>query len=131
MGGTRGISMPRLKQHLPGSNADVWEWQLQARCRGVDSSVFFHPEGERGRARLRREQRAKEMCRLCPVVAQCRDHALETGEVYGVWGGLSESERGLLINPLLQRDRDELLNILMGGLRGSKQSAELWFKPLN
>jgi len=111
--------MPQLKQ-LPGSNADIWEWQLQARCRGVDSSVFYHPEGERGRARLQREQRAKALCRLCPVVAQCRDHALETGEVYGVWGGLSESERDLLINPLLQFDRDELLDILMSGLRGPK-----------
>jgi WhiB family transcriptional regulator, redox-sensing transcriptional regulator len=84
--------MPELKQ-LPGPNADVWEWQLQARCRGVDSSVFYHPEGERGRARLQRERRAKEMCRVCPVIALCREHALETGEVYGVWGGLSESER--------------------------------------
>jgi WhiB family redox-sensing transcriptional regulator len=88
--------MPQPQQ-LPGPNADIWEWQLQGLCRGVDSSVFFHPDGERGPARLQRERRAKEMCRRCPVMAQCRAHALEVGEPYGIWGGLSESERDLLL----------------------------------
>ncbi|TSE02081.1 WhiB family transcriptional regulator [Skermania sp. ID1734] len=78
---------------LPGPNADQWDWQLHGRCRGADSSVFFHPEGERGRARLQREARAKEICRQCPVIAQCRRHALEVCEPYGVWGGMSETER--------------------------------------
>ena len=36
--------------HLPGPNADIWDWQMQGLCRGVDSSMFFHPDGERGRA---------------------------------------------------------------------------------
>ena len=45
---------------------------------------------------MQREQRAKEMCRSCPVIAQCRSHALAVGEPYGIWGGLSEAERELL-----------------------------------
>ncbi|MGB6515574.1 WhiB family transcriptional regulator [Mycobacterium sp.] len=96
--------MPQPEQ-LPGPNADIWEWQLQGLCRGVDSSVFFHPDGERGRARLQRERRAKEMCRQCPVLAQCRAHALEVGEPYGIWGGLSESERELLLKREIGRTR--------------------------
>ena len=82
---------------LPGPNADMWDWQMHGVCRGVDSSIFFHPDGERGRARLARETRAKAMCRRCPVIAQCRAHALAVGESYGIWGGLSESERELLL----------------------------------
>ncbi|MEI7544003.1 MAG: WhiB family transcriptional regulator, partial [Mycobacteriaceae bacterium] len=35
-------------QHLPGPNADIWDWQMAGHCRGADSSVFFHPDGERG-----------------------------------------------------------------------------------
>ncbi len=67
-------------------------------CRGVDSSMFFHPDGERGgRARAQREMRAKEMCRRCPVIAQCRSHALAVGELRDLGGGLSESERELLL----------------------------------
>ena len=88
--------MPQLEQ-LPGPNADFWDWQLKSLCRGADSSVFFHPDGERGRARMQREQRAKEMCHRCPVIEQCRSHALAVGEPYGIWGGLSETERDLLL----------------------------------
>ena len=38
-------------QQLPGPNTDLWDWQMHGLCRGADSSVFFHPDGERGRAR--------------------------------------------------------------------------------
>jgi hypothetical protein len=47
--------------------------------------------------------RAKEMCRSCPVIAQCRSHALAVAEPYGIWGGLSESERELLLKRGIRR----------------------------
>lgn len=94
--------MPQPQQ-LPGPNADIWDWQMAGLCRGVDSSMFFHPDGERGRARAQREMRAKEMCRSCPVVAQCRSHALAVGEPYGIWGGLSEAEREMLLKRGIRR----------------------------
>ena len=34
--------------------------------------MFFHPDGERGRARAQRERHAKEMCHRCPVIVQCQ-----------------------------------------------------------
>lgn len=77
----------------PEPNADYWDWQIKARCRGVDSSLFFHPDGERGPARARREARAKAMCRECPVLQQCGAHALTAREPFGIWGGTSETER--------------------------------------
>nr|WP_280268409.1 WhiB family transcriptional regulator [Nocardia wallacei] len=73
--------------------AESWEWQLQGSCRGVDSAVFFHPDGERGRARADRERNAKRICRDCPVLAACREYALSAAEPYGIWGGMSEEER--------------------------------------
>src|SRR5579875_2366469 len=96
--------MPQPEQ-LPGPNADIWEWQLQGVCRGVDSSVFFHPDGERGRARMQRARRAKELCRRRPVIRQRRSHALDGGEPYGIWGGLSETERDLLLKRDMGRSR--------------------------
>ena len=36
---------------------------------------------------------AKQICRRCPVISQCATWALRTREPYGVWGGLSETER--------------------------------------
>ncbi|MFE3072089.1 WhiB family transcriptional regulator [Streptomyces sp. NPDC059247] len=90
---------------LPGPNADLWDWQLLAACRGVDSSLFFHPEGERGAARSARENSAKEVCMRCPVRAECAAHALAVREPYGVWGGLTEDER----EELMGRARNRLV----------------------
>lgn len=77
----------------PGPVADLWEWQFEGACRTSSPEVFFHPEGERGPARRRRDARAKEVCGTCPVLAQCREHALAAREPYGVWGGMTEDER--------------------------------------
>lgn len=76
---------------------DAWDWQLRAACRGLDSAVFFHPEGERGPSRAGREARAKRVCESCPVRRACLDHALVVQEPYGVWGGLSARERDALM----------------------------------
>ncbi|MDQ6873848.1 MAG: WhiB family transcriptional regulator [Actinomycetota bacterium] len=80
-------------RRLPSPRADAWEWQLRGACRNTDSELFFHPENERGPARFGRERAAKAVCRRCPVLARCRDHALSVREPYGVWGGMTESER--------------------------------------
>ena len=81
----------------PGPVAALWEWQYKGLCRTTNPDTFFHPEGERGPARASREARAKQICRRCPVLDQCRRHALAVHEPYGVWGGLSESERDTII----------------------------------
>lgn len=94
--------MPQPQQ-LPGPNADIWDWQMKGLCRGADSSMFFHPDGERGRERSARENRAKAMCQSCPVLTECRTHALRVGEPYGIWGGLSESEREMIIKRGVRR----------------------------
>ncbi len=65
-----------------------------ARCHGADPELFFGPPGIEPRIdRHRRETEAKALCRDCPAMLACRTHALEQGEVYGVWGGLGEQER--------------------------------------
>ena len=58
---------------LPGPQSDLWEWQLHGACRGKDTELFFHPEGERGPRRANREASAKAVCATCPVLLQCRD----------------------------------------------------------
>lgn len=78
---------------LPRPTADQWDWQLLGSCRSVSPEVFFHPEGERGTARRMRASRAKQVCRDCPVLTDCRRHALAVREPYGVWGGMTEEER--------------------------------------
>lgn len=76
-----------------------WDWQLRGGCRAADASVFFGPDGETNAVRIRRERVAKAVCGRCPVMTECRRHALATGEPYGIWGGLSAAERLQLIAP--------------------------------
>lgn len=71
---------------LPGRSEAAWAWQVDAACRGMASSVFFHPWNERGPTRLEREERATAICAGCPVIEECRAHAISAREHYGVWG---------------------------------------------
>ena len=75
-------------------------WQQQAACRGPIAKVFYPPNAPEGRsAREAREARAKAICRGCPVRAQCLEYALAIREPHGIWGGLSEAERRLRLDP--------------------------------
>ena len=84
-------------KRLSAPITEHWEWQTVAACRGQDSDNFFHPPGERNRGRRVRIQAAKTLCQTCPVIAQCLDHALQTREPYGIWGGRSEEERANIL----------------------------------
>nr|WSW49819.1 WhiB family transcriptional regulator [Streptomyces sp. NBC_01001] len=60
-------------------------------CAGADPELFF----AHALSTLQIE-RAKAICATCPLMASCLDGALERGEEYGVWGGLTEDERSSL-----------------------------------
>ncbi len=61
-------------------------WQAKANCMGVDPDLFFPERGASTRE-------AKEVCRGCVVRDNCLEYALENGEKFGIWGGMSERER--------------------------------------
>jgi WhiB family redox-sensing transcriptional regulator len=75
------------------------DWESSAACAepgiyvemfGVDES----PESELTPAtRQALIDMAVEVCHRCPVMMECREFALRTDQVYGVWGGLSARER--------------------------------------
>jgi WhiB family transcriptional regulator, redox-sensing transcriptional regulator len=87
--------------------SSVWEWQSSARCTGLDSNLFFSPDGERGEARIHRQNRAKEICANCPVRYQCGDFAIRTQQPFGIWGGMTEMERSpVLLDSALSREQN-------------------------
>jgi len=65
---------------------DQRSWQDEANCLGVDPDLFFPERGASTRE-------AKEVCRGCVVRIDCLEYALDNGEKFGIWGGLSERER--------------------------------------
>jgi len=84
-------------RRLPEPRDGDWDWQIKAACRGLDTSMFYHPENERGPSRVRREMRAKQVCAGCPVLHHCLRWALAAREPYGVWGGMTVEEREELL----------------------------------
>ncbi|MFT5222898.1 MAG: hypothetical protein ACI867_001208 [Glaciecola sp.] len=69
-------------------------WEDRAACRYRDPTLFFGPNRfEPKHERLSREAAAVEICRSCTVRRECLVYAQDAGEVFGVWGGLTETDR--------------------------------------
>jgi WhiB family transcriptional regulator, redox-sensing transcriptional regulator len=78
-------------------------WHAQAACLGEVNNIFYPPmRGEPRRAKRSREARAKAVCALCPVRSECLDHAIESDERFGIWGGLTDRERRSLASARIQ-----------------------------
>ncbi len=70
---------------------DRESWRESAACREADPELFF-PVSSTGLS-AGQIRRAKDLCARCPVRPQCLTYALDTGQAFGVWGGLDEEER--------------------------------------
>ena len=84
------------------------EWQLRAECRGLPTEIFFASESERGERRTAHEERAKKVCRSCPVQQECLRYAITSVEPFGVWGAMTPRERERLAHAdcgMIDRDR--------------------------
>ncbi|MFD2024131.1 WhiB family transcriptional regulator [Promicromonospora aerolata] len=76
------------------SEIDVDEgWRDQALCAQTDPETFFPEKGSSSAD-------AKRVCDSCDVRAQCLRYALRNGERFGIWGGLSVSERDRITSAL-------------------------------
>jgi WhiB family transcriptional regulator, redox-sensing transcriptional regulator len=85
-------SAQTLCQHLPPATESAWQWQENGNCRQCPPDLFF-PDEMPGSRRLAQEIAAKKICQQCPVLEQCRSHALKTPELHGIWGAMTARER--------------------------------------
>ena len=86
----------------------ITNWMPRAACKGTALDKLF--------AKGKAQNRAKLICRGCPVRSECLAEALDNGIEFGVWGGMTERERRALLRrrpdvtswrDLLERARDE------------------------
>jgi WhiB family redox-sensing transcriptional regulator len=84
------------------------DWAPRAACKGTGLDELFGQGAAQNRAKL--------ICRGCPVRTECLADALDNGTGFGVWGGMTERERRALLGRrpgvtswrgLLERARDE------------------------
>ncbi|WP_344259608.1 WhiB family transcriptional regulator [Streptomyces sodiiphilus] len=95
------VPVQRSPQDLAGP------WHAEAACRRDEAGLFFAPSQEPTASRLSREQAAKSVCSRCPVLVECREHALLQPEPYGVWGGLTAAERRVVLSRRRRREAAE------------------------
>ena len=67
----------------------ITDWTTQAACKGTDPNELFVQGAAQNRAKL--------LCRGCPVRTECLADALDNGIEFGVWGGMTERERRALL----------------------------------
>jgi WhiB family transcriptional regulator, redox-sensing transcriptional regulator len=71
-------------------------WMSEGNCRLYPPAAFFPSDGVG-------VDRARKICKDCPVLSRCLDYALDERIEHGVWGGCSERER----RRILKRRRDD------------------------
>jgi WhiB family redox-sensing transcriptional regulator len=71
--------------------ATMWitDWTARAACKGTDPDELFVQGAAQNRAKL--------ICRGCPVRTECLADALDNRIEFGVWGGMTERERRALL----------------------------------
>jgi len=75
---------------------DVEQWRRMAAC-GSDATLFYKNDLDAEEQTRHWVTKAKTVCKLCPVRAQCAAYALRVAEPYGIWGDFTESERARLL----------------------------------
>lgn len=96
------------------------DWASRGLCREGDPDALFVQGAQ--------QNRAKMLCRGCPVRTECLADALDDRIEFGVWGGMTERERRALLRrrpdvaswrALLERARADYLS------QSESDSAEL------
>jgi WhiB family transcriptional regulator, redox-sensing transcriptional regulator len=67
----------------------ITDWTSRAACKGADPDALFVQGAAQNRAKL--------ICRGCPVRTECLADALDNRIEFGVWGGMTERERRALL----------------------------------
>jgi len=72
----------------PLTDANAPAWLDRGICAQIGGDMWFPDKGDRQDVAA-----CKKVCAGCPVRRQCLDWALETCEMFGIWGGLTSMER--------------------------------------
>lgn len=73
-------------------------WSARGACRRLPTEIFFPTRGEDVEA-------GRVVCAACPVVSECRAYALALPGLKGIWGGMTEWERGQ-VRPGVEPEED-------------------------
>src|ERR1700722_6472528 len=79
-----------LVRHLRRYFEKEWHWMENAKCRDADPDLFYP---ENGKFACPETKTAIRICRSCPVINECLNWAIKTGDSFGVLGGMTPQQR--------------------------------------
>lgn len=82
------------------------EWMLDALCREIGGDYWYADSGPNSTSDM---NIAKRACFRCPVQLKCLQHAIDTNERHGIWGGVTRENRDDLVRREGRRDGVALL----------------------
>ncbi|MFJ1993017.1 WhiB family transcriptional regulator [Streptomyces asiaticus] len=88
------MTAPTASTRRPTTHAAPRDWRNAALCR--DNPDLWFPNGKTGH-HLVQIRKAKQICRTCPVMQLCGQWAIDTRQEYGIFGGMDEHERRVLL----------------------------------
>lgn len=74
-------------------------WMKSAKCKGRDDMKWFPEPGESHTVAV-----TKQFCQDCRVKKRCLEYALNNLIPYGIWGGMSATERKKMLNTTNNND---------------------------
>jgi WhiB family redox-sensing transcriptional regulator len=83
---------PVAEMTAAAAMSDSRSWRNLAACAGHDLRLFFADSGARHEQAI-----ALRICYSCPVRDECLEEALSGPERFGIWGGMTERQRGRLL----------------------------------
>lgn len=75
-------------------------WRNDGICFGTFDPSFYGDDEDVGTSK--QHEAARRICYSCPVQVECLSYCLETNQKWGVWGGLTESQRKRYLFPALR-----------------------------
>ncbi|MBB6170255.1 WhiB family redox-sensing transcriptional regulator [Nocardiopsis mwathae] len=91
------------------------DWAGRGLCRETDPDAMFVQGAAQNRAKL--------ICRGCPVRTECLADALDNRVEFGVWGGMTERERRALLRR--RPDVDSWQNLLSNARSAYEQNSDV------
>lgn len=76
--------------------APINDWLERAACASTDPDLFTSKSPSC-------VAKAKDICKRCPVIEDCLEHAIDNGMSSGIWGGMTPTERTRLRRSRLNR----------------------------
>lgn len=109
---------------------DTPAWKASAECADLPTELFYPDTGAQSVPVV---AIAKSVCARCPVREQCLEHAVDTNERWGIWGGLTYTERrterrrryGNKDTPEIVRRRAEAVRLAAAGADRQQISEQL------